>query len=155
MKESIAKTFFTDREVNPLTEERVTKYMDLLEQKINEQTEYSGSYAVIVTKLFDLCINRQEEYGWSFDTSEMIVIGADDCPGTLVFVIPKTNFWARRLSDYIITHTTYGTCSGCDTLKRITDDGHELGLPSDEQVKDYMTLALHLVQKTKWLGHDE
>lgn len=39
--------------------------------------------------------------------------------------------------------------SGCDTLMAIS--GYSDELPNEEQVKDYMTLALHLVQKLKRL----
>jgi len=42
---------------------------------------------------------------------------------------------------------TYGSCSGCDTLQAI--QGYSDESPSDEQVKDYMELALHIVQGLK------
>ena len=51
----------------------------------------------------------------------------------------------HKLEDYLITHTYYGSCSGCDTLQGI--NSYSCELPTEEQVKDYMTLALHLVQR--------
>lgn len=47
--------------------------------------------------------------------------------------------------DFIITTNDYGSCSGCDTLLSIS--GYDTGYPSEEQVNEYMTLSLHLVQR--------
>lgn len=47
----------------------------------------------------------------------------------------------------------YGSCSGCDTLEAIRDYSSEK--PTPEQVKDYMALALHIVQGLKKMGDDE
>ena len=44
-------------------------------------------------------------------------------------------------SVYVVA-VKYGTCSHCDTLKRIFSG------PQDRWVDDLMTLALHIVQKT-------
>jgi hypothetical protein len=52
--------------------------------------------------------------------------------------------------DYVMTDTYYGSCSGCDTLQAISS--YDDDLPNDEQVRDYMMLALHLVQKIKRLS---
>lgn len=42
----------------------------------------------------------------------------------------------------------YGSCSGCDTLCSIRAGGRR-DRPTDEQVDEYMTLALHIVQSIK------
>lgn len=55
-----------------------------------------------------------------------------DYQGTLVFNLP-----IRGTNDYIETHNNYGTCSGCDALM------------GAYEVKDYMRLALHLLQRMK------
>ena len=46
---------------------------------------------------------------------------------------------------FIITTNDYGSCSGCDTLLSIS--GYDTEFPSEEQVNEYMTLSLHLVQR--------
>lgn len=46
---------------------------------------------------------------------------------------------------FIITTNDYGSCSGCDTLLSISKRNTEF--PSEEQVNEYMTLSLHLVQR--------
>jgi len=44
-------------------------------------------------------------------------------------------------------------CSGCDTLEGIR--GYEDGTPTDEQANEYLTLALHIVQRLKVIGWNE
>ena len=69
-----------------------------------------------------------------------------DYQGTLLFIIAAkgyqpNNYWAVKVY--------YGSCSGCDTLEAIRS--YEDDPPTPEQVKDYMTLALHIVQGLKSL----
>lgn len=47
-----------------------------------------------------------------------------------------------------MTHTYYGSCCGCDTLLNIVDFCEE-DYPNEEQVKQLMTLSLHLIQRIK------
>jgi hypothetical protein len=114
--------------------------------KTTKQEEYS-SYKQIVIKVFELCLPKADEYS-GFDLSKMTVIDDGDYQGTQIFIIPKDVIQPTS-GDYVMTNTYYGSCSGCDTLKRICS--YEYDLPTDEEVKKYMTLALHLVQKFKWL----
>ena len=115
--------------------------------KNTSQTEYD-SYEVIVKKVFELCIpNAYRRVGWCLD--KMTVIDDGDYQGTQIFIIPADTY-QPNLEDYVMTDTYYGSCSGCDTLQGICD--YEYGLPTEEQVAQYMTLALHLVQKIRRLG---
>ena len=118
--------------------------------KNTKQEEYS-SYKQIVTKLFELCLPKSDKYN-KFDLSAMTVIDDGDYQGTQIFIIPKDTY-QPSVSDYVITNTYYGSCSGCDTLLSISC--YDEGLPTEDQVKEYMTIALHLVQKLKWLGEDD
>lgn len=112
-----------------------------------KQEEYTD-YEFIVRKIFELCIPKATDlYDWNLD--KMTVIDDGDYQGTQIFIIP-TDTYQPSVSDYVVTDTYYGSCSGCDTLQGICE--YEDGLPTQEQVKEYMTLALHLVQKLKWLG---
>jgi hypothetical protein len=65
--------------------------------------------------------------------------------GELLYIIPSK--YSRAKYWFVIIN--YGSCSGCDTLKAIRK--YEYGKPSKNQVKDYMTLALHIVQGLKVL----
>ena len=115
--------------------------------KTTKQDEY-GSYETIVKKVFEICLPKANDYnGWDLD--KMTVIDDGDYQGTQIFIIP-TDTYQPSVEDYVMTDTYYGSCSGCDTLKAISS--YDYDLPTDEQVKEYMTLALHLVQKLKRLG---
>ena len=119
--------------------------------KTTKQEEYSSSYEQIVRKVFELCLPKADDYS-GFDLSKMTVIDDGDYQGTQIFIIPIDTY-QPSVSDYVMTHNYYGSCSGCDTLMSI--HGYEKGLPSDEQVKEYMSLSLHLIQKLKWLVNNE
>ena len=114
--------------------------------RTTDQYEYCD-YKQIVEKLFELCIANADKHS-GFNIERMTVIDDGDYQGTKLFIIPKDTY-QPSVDDYITTHTYYGSCSGCDTLQSIC--GYDYGLPTEEQVKLYMTLALHLVQKLKWL----
>jgi hypothetical protein len=90
-----------------------------------------------------------DEYG-SIDPERIHVIDDGDYQGTLLFVIAATGY---QPSDYWYVKVSYGSCSGCDTLQSIS--GYSDERPNDEQIKDYMTLALHIVQGLKKMGDDE
>jgi len=116
-----------------------------------EQDEY-GDYETIVKKIFELVINYDHNAYENFAVDKMTVIDNGDYQGTQIFIIPKDTYQPDA-DDYIVTHTYYGSCSGCDTLQDIGNCSDEK--PNDEQVSEYMTLALHLVQKMKWLDSDD
>lgn len=66
-----------------------------------------------------------------------------DYNGTLVFVIPQEegdDFWYVKIA--------YGTSWCCDTLEYIKKE-NQSDPPNEDQVKMYMTLALHIVQRLK------
>lgn len=60
----------------------------------------------------------------------------------------KKDVYQPEIEDYLMTHTYYGSCSGCDTLLKIIDF-YEEDYPNEEQVKQLMTLSLHLIQRMK------
>ena len=140
--------------------EAIVKQWDANKHKLEEyfattkQEDYSD-YKTIVVKLFELVITEIENE-WSgtdkFDISKMTVIDDGDYQGTTIYIIPKDTY-QPSISDYVITDNYYGSCSGCDTLLAISEYSDDL--PTKEQVKEYMTIALHLVQKLRWLGSDE
>ena len=118
------------------------------------QSEYK-EYKDIVTQLFKIVL-RGIPNKWNgfdnYDTEKITVIDDGDYQGTQIFLIPKETY-QPNLEDYIITNTYYGSCSGCDTILSISS--YDDGLPNKEQVSEYMTLALHLVQKMKYLSSNE
>lgn len=130
--------------------ERWNKYKGVLEEyfRKTEQIKYND-YSDIVELLFEKIINQEEIEGYEFDIDKMTVIDDGDYQGTQIFIIPLNSYQPDE-TQYVVTNTYYGSCSGCDTLQAI--QSHSLNeLPDEEQIKDYMQLALHLLQKCKWL----
>ena len=78
------------------------------------------------------------------DPDRIHVIDDGDYQGTLLFIIAAKGY---QPNDYWAVKVDYGSCSGCDTLEAIRS--HNDNPPTPEQVKDYMTLALHIVQELK------
>jgi len=99
--------------------------------------EYKDVVKAVITIL------NTDEYG-SPDPERIHLIDDGDYQGTLLFVIGATGY---QPDDYWYVKVGYGSCSGCDTLQAISDYSYEP--PTKEQVKDYMTLALHIVQGLK------
>ena len=131
--------------------QEVIKQWDENKHKLEEyfrttkQEEYSGSYKSILQKVIELVVTEKDDYN-KYDATKITVVDDGDYQGTQIFLIP-TDTYQPSIEDYLITHTYYGSCSGCDTLQSISS--YEDDLPTEEQVKEYMTLALHLVQKMK------
>ena len=115
--------------------------------KTTKQEEYSSSYKTILQKIIELVVTEKDEYN-KYDATKITVVDDGDYQGTQIFFIP-TNTYQPSVEDYLLTDTYYGSCSGCDTLQAICS--YEDDLPTEEQVKEYMTLALHLVQKMRYI----
>lgn len=114
--------------------------------KSAKQSEYD-SYLKIVKKLFEIVINPNMEYEY-FNVKAIKEIDDGDYQGTLLYLIPL-DIYHPAPYEYLVTYVYYGSCSGCDTLLRIS--GYDNGFPTDSQVDGYMVLALHILQHTKWL----
>ena len=74
----------------------------------------------------------------------ILSIDHGDYQGTLLFIIAASGYQPNK---YWFVKVDYGSCSGCDTLEGIRC--YSDGPPSDAQVADYMTLALHILQGIK------
>lgn len=110
--------------------------------RTTKQDEYD-EYKKIVKKIVEIVLTDGYN-GCDYDASKVTVVDNGNYQGTQIFLIP-TDTYQPDIEDYLITHTYYGSCSGCDTLEGIS--GYSWELPNEEQVKQYMTLSLHLVQK--------
>lgn len=118
------------------------KRKHLLEQWLNKNEPYS--YDNIHEMLFDLVItkpNGREHQKWNWN--RFVKIDDGEYQGNQIFIL-CSNVYQPELTDYIFTSVAYGSCSGCDTFQAIQESEDKA-----ERVKDYMTLALHMVQETK------
>lgn len=109
------------------------------------RSEHPESYTAIVKAIFELVVS-------GYSVPDMTVIDNGEYQGTQIFLIPEETY-QPSVDNYLVTHTYYGSCSGCDTLEGIRSYDKEK--PTETQVKDYMTLALHLVQRLKKLSAAE
>jgi len=94
------------------------------------------------------CISDKNEY-YDPDPDRIHQIDDGDDQGTLVFVIGAKDY---QPYDYWYVRIGYGSCSACDTLAGIRERAD--GPPNEEQVKDYMTLCLHIVERMKQMDGD-
>lgn len=83
------------------------------------------------------------EYG-DPDPEKIHLIDDGHYQGTLLFIIPEKGY---QPSTYWSVMVGYGSCSGCDTLESISNYSSEP--PTEQQVNDYFTLALHILQGLK------
>ncbi len=112
-----------------------------------KQSEYDD-YKIILRKIVELVLNNNNSGYLEYDAENISVIDNGDYQGTLVFLIPRDTYQPSE-DDYLVTYVSYGSCSGCDILQSI--HSYDCGLPDEDQIKDYMTLCLHLIQKMKSL----
>lgn len=105
------------------------------------------NYKAIVVAVVGI-LGEADEYSKP-DPERIHEIDDGDYQGTLIYVIGATGY---QPSDYWYVKVGYGSCSGCDTLESIKD--YSSDKPSEAQVKDYMTLALHIIQGIKKMGEE-
>lgn len=103
-----------------------------------------SDYTDIVKAVIDV-INPHAEYGYP-DVRRITKIDHGDYQGMLVYVIGASGY---QPSKYWYVCIDYGSCSGCDTLQAIRECHDYSGTATESQVSQYMTLALHIVQKLK------
>ena len=110
-------------------------------------TAHPVSYKEIV-KLVITAVSKDHDYDYP-DPKRIHVIDDGDYQGTLLFVIGGQGY---QPNDYYFVKVYYGSCSGCDTLQGISDYSNDP--PTEGQVKDYMTLALHIFQNLTSMQED-
>jgi hypothetical protein len=118
--------------------------------RTHKQVEYD-SYRILVKLIFDLVINPDvNTYNDNiFVTDEIDVLDHGDYQGTLIFILHRDTY-QPCVDEYIYTYVYYGSCSGCDTLQAMHN--YDEDEPDENQVEDYMTLCLHLLQHCKCMG---
>lgn len=116
------------------------------------QSEYDN-YKALVIKIFDIVINPYLFECYKYDTEKITEIDDGHYQGTQIFLLHRATY-QPSVEDYVYTHTYYGSCNGCDTLLSIQDWGYDC-FPSDNQVKDYMALCLHLIEKCRFMAGEE
>lgn len=116
--------------------------------RTHQMSEY-GDYKSLVKLLFECVVDPYlSSIGLrTHNTNWITIIDDGDYQGTQIFAIPL-DVYQPCYEDYVFTYQYYGSCSGCDTLLAIR--GYSDGLPDENQVSEYMTLCLHLLQRCKY-----
>lgn len=118
------------------------------------QSDYD-TYGKIWQAVITEVLNPKMDEWDRLAANKVKVIDDGDYQGTFILVTPK-DIYQPTETDYVVTFVDYGSCSGCDVLQDIQssnydDDYDYLGKPSNQQIADYLTLSLHMLQRAKWL----
>ena len=141
----------------------IKKFIEKWDKNRNKLEEYFrktkqqdyGDYEGIVKKVVEIILNFNEDensFNDTFSVEDLVVIDNGDFQGMQLF-ITHIETYQPDFDDYIVFNNYYGSCSGCDTLLSISEYDEEL--PTEQQIKGYMQLALHLIQTAKWLDCDK
>lgn len=110
--------------------------------------KHPSSYRNVVEAVIEVLHGVEDPGDWfSPDPKRIHEIDDGDYQGTLLYLIAADSY---QPSVYWYVLVGYGSCSGCDTLESIrcyTDEP-----PTEDQIDQYMTLALHIVQRLKRIG---
>jgi hypothetical protein len=119
----------------------------LLEQWLtkNEPNSYQDIYEAV----FAGVVTQPQGRGYKWHWKRFVKIDDGTFQGNQIFIL-CSNAYQPELTDYIFTSVAYGSCSACDTFQWI-----EMLQDKEERVKQYMTLALHMVQETKSFNTNE
>lgn len=79
-----------------------------------------------------------------YNINEITELTQGSYQGVPIFIIHKDGY-DGDLSNFVYTTNYFGSCSGCDTLIRISN--YKTGIPSEDQVNDHMLLLLNLLQQ--------
>lgn len=112
-------------------------------------TKHPENYREVVRSVVQMLADSSDEYDKP-DPDRIHEIDDGSYQGTLVYVIGDSSYRPNR---YWYVKVGYGSCSGCDTLKGIRCYGE--GQPDEDQVSEYMTLALHIVQGLREMGNGD
>lgn len=125
----------------------ITKFVDIFMQHQEELKDFfvkhPDNYKDIVKAVISLISMYDDSYE-SPDPELIHEIDDGDYQGTLLYVIASKGY---QPDTYWAVKVGYGSCSGCDTLEAIRDYSDDA--PYEQQVKDYLTLCLHIIQGLK------
>lgn len=122
----------------------IPKYIEQFKRANTQLTEFfSRGHCHSYKQILQEVVRYLED----LDPERVHEIDDGEYQGTLIYVIGEVGY---QPSSYVTARVYYGSCSGCDTLQAIHNYSDEL--PTPEQVKDYMTLALHMVESMCVVG---
>lgn len=118
------------------------------------RARHPEDYHDVVKQVVKLLDRHSDECGHTAPNPDAIQVLNFGCyQGDYLYVVSE---WKSSLTDSWYVKVSYGSCSGCDTLESIKSDSEHdedwnVLPPTESQVSDYMTLALHIIQGFKKL----
>jgi len=114
----------------------------------NFAKKHPENYTGIVKSVVEIL--KDDSWYEQPDHSRIHLIDDGDYQGTFLFVIAAEGY---QPCVYWCVLVSYGSCSRCDTFESIREYGDDN--PTEQQLNDYMTLALHIVQGIKEINSDD
>lgn len=137
----------------PTLESKWGYYKNFFEDYIRRTPQYEYTdYWKFIEKIFELTICR---YSTSYNIKEMSYLGEQKLGHTVIYLIPR-RIDNPKETDYIWVPLIYENsidkleCSDEPSLFQIGTPG--LGLPTEEQVQKYMTIAFYILNKFRRLA---
>tara|TARA_R110002096_G_scaffold256231_2_gene449483 strand:+ start:112 stop:492 length:381 start_codon:yes stop_codon:yes gene_type:complete len=123
----------------------IKEFVEIWENnKSSLESEYKStqpdSYDSIVTDIVKMINNNLGDHRKP-DPERITIIDHGDYQGTRLYIIGGNGY---QPSTYWSVFVDYGSCSGCDTFESISY--------GDSKVKDYMALALNILQSLNIIG---
>lgn len=128
-----------------------TEYKDI----VQEVVEVLAGVDVDVSKYWTASMQIRYNHRNVRQQVEVTEVSSGDYQGCLLYIVPAYH------SGFFYTLVDYGSCSVCDSLQYVNDLDRDYEVPyaerkpSKRQVDEYMTMALHIVQKFKFLPEYE
>lgn len=109
------------------------------------------TYHELISRVVDVLSKVPEDWpNHSPDPERITEIDHGSYQGTLLYIIADKDY---QPDYYWSIFVDYGSCSGCDTLEAIRN--YDDTPPNEEQIGEYWTLMLHMVQSMKPLRDDK
>ena len=121
--------------------EKWRKNKKKLEDVFRTKTGWNScTYLDLVKETVNIILNDESD---KWDIKHITEIDNGDYQGTLLYLIPEKTYQPSEY-EYLMTHVSYGSCSGCDTLLAAQEWGD--GLLKERQIKEFMSMSLHLLE---------
>lgn len=110
----------------------------LRKEKKRNEYNYKDLVKLVVSEILN---KNNDDINW--DENNITEIDNGDYQGTLLYLIPLKTYQPCEY-EYLMTHVSYGSCSGCDTLASIQWGGCN---DEEEEIEEYVTLCRDLVNR--------
>lgn len=123
----------------------------LIKKWLRNNRNHKGlDYEDLLRDSLQLMFEEYDAFNYRYpDWNKIECVDFGDYQGTKIFLIPCKTYQPQIHETYW-TYVDYGSCSGCDTLQAIQFDfSVDTQTPSEQQVTDYWTLILHMMQRMR------